>query len=366
MLSPEHGGILKNKSLPKSLYYEEFYSRCKIEILQSENGSNKCIDKIVISGRDKTQILDIQSKTLKKQLIPRAGCLIVGLVDIDKDGVDEIIQRDGGSASKSYGCGIFKNSGEPIWWYDDLHRYNEKYGEHVKDLIWGDLDSDRDIEFYVACGREGLVKLDSMGKKVWQHRHKRGQIPAQCIGVEKIDCSEGKPLLAVSFFATTAWPWSNNKLIQILDLDGNLVREFKPKGSGMIQGFKSLYWLGKSVLFIATAQNIYIYDLYGNILFKHSARKLLQGKIFDSNATTVKFESNKKSYLAVLVRSRFITKKRWSMLMIFSPKKEIIYKEVFPQRLTTALCTLPSEPSGYESLLIGVDNKIWSYDINPQ
>jgi len=51
--------------------------------------------------------------------------------------------------------------------------------------------------------------------------------------------------------------------------------------------------------------------------------------------------------------------------MIFSPKKEIIYKEVFPQRLTTALCTLPSEPSGYESLLIGVDNKIWSYDINP-
>jgi len=114
MLSPEHGGILKNKSLPKSLYYEEFYSRCKIEILQSENGSNKCIDKIVISGRDKTQILDIQSKTLKKQLIPRAGCLIVGLVDIDKDGVDEIIQRDGGSASKSYGCGIFKNSGEQV------------------------------------------------------------------------------------------------------------------------------------------------------------------------------------------------------------------------------------------------------------
>ncbi|MEA2081490.1 MAG: hypothetical protein U9O97_01940 [Elusimicrobiota bacterium] len=353
--------ITGNGFISKSLYYEQFDSRDRIWILQSESGSSKCSDKIIISGRHKTQILDAQSKILKRQLTPRIGCIIVGLADVDKDGVDEIIERDGGPASKISGCGIFKDSGEPIWWYDDLHIRQKKYKEHVRDLLWGDLDRDGDIEFYVACDSEGLVKLDRFGKKVWQHRHKRGRMTAQCLGVEKINLDERKPLLAASFFAIAAWPWSNNKLIQILDLDGNLIREFKPKGSGMIQGTKFVQWLGQPCLFVGTARGMRIYNLYGDILFKYST-KYLQARIFDCNAVTVKFENNKEPYLAALIRSRFITKKRYSTLLIFSPRKEIVYKEVFPQELTTALCTIPSDVSGQESLLIGLGNKIWRYD----
>lgn len=229
-----------------------------------------------------------------------------------------------------------------------------RYSGHAWRMAAGDLDRNGELEFYVATTK-GLLKFNRSGKKIWQ----RGGWMSD---VEVLDPGKDKEPLVITLFKPRQEFLPTYRRIQFWDYRGNLIRDVKPEVR--IRDVKPCQWPTPWHILTRDEYNIYILNLDGKVVFRHKLNgytRVGPSVILGIRGTTVRFSIDQEPYLAVLARFRATSNR--SMLCLFSPNGELVYKELLPHTSGFAAIKLPSSKG--ELLLVGdCWGRVWSYRLN--
>ena len=226
--------------------------------------------------------------------------------------------------------GLMNQMGEPIWVYKPANQ------EIINTMAAGDLDQNGVLEFYVATSR-GLVKLNQSGIKFWE---KSGWVG----DVDIFDTGTANKYLVVTI--------NSDNRIQFRNYMGELEKEFaSPIQANKIQNVE---WPTPGHLLMTAANNIYILDFEGKIVFSHKLNK----DIFAIRGTPIQFKHDEKISLALVAKFSSTTGK--AMLCIFSSNGELIYEELI--NTTQGLLAMQTKTLGKQILLVGNGpGKIYKY-----
>jgi hypothetical protein len=192
--------------------------------------------------------------------------------------------------------GVMNSKGEKKW----IFKNNSEILPNT--MSFGDLNKDGLLEFYIATNK-GVFQLDTEGHVFW----KRGD---ESYDVEVV--KYGKE----SFIASVC----NNGLIECRDFKGILRKTIKT--SILVYDIECVDWLGFSNILTYSGNRIFVLDLNGKIIFSHNLEK----NIYMIRGVQIHFDELNRPYLAIL--AKFSSAMGKSMLCIFTPDKNLFYKEL--------------------------------------
>lgn len=230
--------------------------------------------------------------------------------------------------------GLMDNFGNQLWQYNQ-----DDENLRINSMVGDDLDSDGNLEFYAATNR-GLHKLSFSGEKIWE---KSGWI----YDVKISKKNDGKPSMIVTVCHDGKIQYRNN--------NGILIRELKPQIK--IYRIEIVDWPNYGNILASSGKNIIIIDSFGKVFLKHK----LNYHIFSIRGTIIKIGKKGDPFLAVI--SNFGSSIAKTMLCVFSPKKELIYKELLYK--TNGLLAFRDDVLGEECLLVGNGpGQVYKYSFN--
>lgn len=225
--------------------------------------------------------------------------------------------------------GLMNDKGELLWEYlsdPELRPF---------DMEGGDLNKDGIPEFYVGS-HDGLYILDMNRKLV----KKIGPLWIHDVEIGKYN--GGDIIIGLSRNIFYFWDYKGN-LIKRIDVKGNFSR------------FEIVDWPEKNHLLTNNGNYIYLFDFDGNIVFK----KKIGIHIFATNGTSVQFKKFDRRNFAVVANYR--SKYNRSLLCIFSPAGELIFREILQR--TQAIVAVDRNHGKSHFLLVGGFPKIKKYEL---
>jgi len=230
-----------------------------------------------------------------------------------------------------YGVSVIDQSGKALWSYSS----SDGGGFAVCDA-----DGDGKPEFYVASDH-GLVRLDDNGHRVWGTSGSFYEVAAVPSGV-------GKELIVTR---------DSNYSLSFWNADGSAAKGGKRvTPADHFCNIRTCNWPAEGHILGCTGGWILVIDHEGNRVL---SAPLTEHAIFEMNGTPVQFDPHKKPYLAVVGRLRAET--GLSVLGVFSPEGELVYREVV--NITTGIAALPIPRTGREALLVGDGpGKVYKYE----
>jgi WD40 repeat protein len=312
----------------------------RIMTIQVGNFERNPIKEIAILGMMKGVILDAKTHQVKKMLSFRQSVeLRPEIVIVLSNGSLEIMRRGGGFGD----VGLVNELGEFIWKYNKVGTSPE--------MDAGDLDGDRETEFYVA-DLDGLHRLDYQGREVWKTLGQEWEVNVAIYKPESNDTG-----LAITR--------GNDGKIRFWNSSGRLVREVTPESGSY--GLEVVKWGDHYYLLSESGSSIILTDFDGRIFFEYALEEINEEAHFrirgmairDIRGVSVKFKPDKKPYLAVLTDFRAATGK--AMLSVFTLERQLVYQEIINS--SRGIAALKNS-DGSESLLIGDGGKnVWIYEM---
>ncbi len=246
-----------------------------------------------------------------------------------------IVRNDGGG-----NVGLMNGNGKVLW------RKQSNAQLIINNMDAADLDHDNIPEFYIATNK-GLQRLNLRGKFVWQ----KGD---WVYDVEVLDPHHGgKPFIVTAMY---------NGHIQFRDASGEIAKELRPKVK--VRNIEMIDWPSPGHILTSSDSSIMILDLNGNIVFQYKLSPFFSWKkynIFMIGGTSVKFYRDKEPYLAVIAKLKASSGK--SMLCVFSPEGDLVYKELVG--VTMGIAAIKNPASANEILLVGDGpGKVFEYNPN--
>ena len=208
-------------------------------------------------------------------------------------------------------------------------------GVRVLDVTWGDLDLDGMPEVYPATD-DGLYRLDATGNIVWQLS---GHLMWQ-VAVLQPNWSD-VPLVMTH---------SHENLLQFWNAEGKLLKEIQSPHS--VTHISPIDWpTDGDLAVVRDGRDIAIVDTGSwRTVFTDRVYAGL-GYVFGTSFAPFRPQRDSEPYLAVLVR--YSASSQRSMLLVYSPSGDRVYKEIL-DRTTTSLCAVPHpNEDGTEFLLVG-------------
>lgn len=260
------------------------------------------------------------------------------LVDVEEDGTFEIIKDD------TLNCDFLDSKGRRLWRFD-----RSGYGKPEK-MIVGDLDQDKNVEFYSAT-RNGLYQLDRKGKV------NRKMSNDWILDINIVHDSDSGKLAVIAL--------THCGEFILFDYEGNILRRFKTKYN--VRHFDIVNW--------PNAPNILI-GLEGFYRWKMILINLKGEEVFNRRlgrfwychgpeGVAVKLDKNENPYLAVVAHTKWVASLPLTQLSIFSPSGDLIFQEVL--KANRGLCAVRCSDVSNEVLLVG-DGKttVWEYSLKSQ
>ncbi len=317
--------LVASKTFSKELYYEGEINKIRNIFLggiDAEEGPD-----LAVFGLKEMHILNPYSGATKAEIKLQwaAGIYRPELI-CDKPGSYTIISRE---CLSDAGFLMDKN-GKLIW----------KYAPGlVHSMAAADLNNDGELEYYVATSN-GLHQLNSKGKMIWKNEGVFYDVEIYNNNVENI-----KLAAAINL----------SKRMQFRDYYGKVIREIQFKDRIYNFGhFEFISWTGQNQILSYAGKNFFLFDSNGKLLLKHSLKQAMN----DIRGAAVKFEQNKGPFLAII--AKFSSSIQQSMLCIFDPNGDLVYKELIGVSMCLLPISLPSSEN--EALLVGEwPNKIYKY-----
>jgi len=223
---------------------------------------------------------------------------------------------------------------------EEIWTYAPPSGKCYGSMTEGDVDGDGATEFYVT-GYNGLIRLDGRGRKVWGPRGP---------WMWEVDVYKGDKRHAPCVVTLEN---SSPRKLRMWSARGDLLRQVSVHTP--IMGLQVCNWPQEGCILTKTNNSLVIIDMDGNVIIREFIAEW--GPIMRVMGTPVKFHPEEPPYFAVLADFQAGTDR--SLLVLFSPGREVVYKEVL--RETTGICPLKLNPPEGESLLVGGRGKIWEY-----
>ena len=280
-------------------------------------------DKIIVLGSSGLIIFD--KKDLSKPKYIEYQTPNPSLIRID--GEMYIIAGGGGFGK----VGLINETGKLIWTYKP-----NPDSPNPDELIGGDLNNDGVPEFYAATSDDGVHVLDTNGKLV--KKFGSGYIG----GVDLCTYNGNTVLIDLDI----------NGKFHFWNYHGELIKTIKTKKD--LWNFSIINWPSENHILIKDGPSFYVLDFNGKIVFKKRAGF----RILSLKGTGVNFKEGK-NYLAVITETRPHYNR--SILWIFSPKGDLIYKEVICS--TEAIVAMKDKEKNKEYLLVGGCDSINKYEM---
>ncbi len=280
-------------------------------------------DKIVVMGRSALRIIEKEDIRITKYLKYEISTWQPSL--IRASGKVYIVAGGGGFSD----VGLMNNKGELLW------KYKPDPKLHPFDMEGGDLNKDGIPEFYVGT-HDGLHILDMNGKLV-----------------KKTDPLWINDLEIVTYNGEDVIIGLSRNVFYFWDYKGNLLKRIFVKEN--FSQFKIVDWHQKNHFMTKKGSKIYLLDMEGNIIFERN----IGIKIYDINGTAVVFDGSRMTYLAIV--ADYSSRYNRSLLCIFTPDGEMIYKEVIGS--TQAIIAVDKKLRKSQYLLVGGFPMISKYDV---
>jgi hypothetical protein len=251
----------------------------------------------------------------------------VNLVDIDRDGVTEFLNR-----------GHHLN---PVILFDAKGRVRWKYDLFMKnDAAAGDMNGDGRPEIVVGFGGgEGVHLLDSSGKRIWQKEDgnvwRVEMLDTNDDGkMEIVHSNAGGELTARDFSGKTLWVRNHDVYVGHFSLtrwaDDAYPRHILALDDGAI----------------------HLFDRQGNPTTRLEASGV--ERLGDAFGTTVRFSGREAFYATIIAYPLWDR----SLFFIHGLKGQLLFKEVIPSECS-AILALPKDK--FERLLVGCTGKVLEY-----
>ena len=280
--------------------------------------------KIAVLGTRELNIIDKEdpskSINIKYQMAGKPSLIRI-------DGKMHIVDGGGGFGD----VGLMDQTGKAVWTYKQ-----DPDSSNPNELIGGDLNSDGTPEFYASTSDDGVHVLDTNGKLV--KKFGSGFIE----GVDLCTYNDHTVLIDQDI----------NDTFHFWNYEGHLIKTIKIKR--YMWDFSIINWPSKNHILIKDGSSFYVLDFNGKVVFKKRAGF----RILSLKGTGVNFKGGKR-YLAVITETRPHYNR--SILWIFSPKGDLIYKEVICS--TEAITAVKDESSNKEYILVGGCNSINKYEM---
>jgi len=206
-------------------------------------------------------------------------------------------------------------------------RYHPLKDEFPNAMTVGDLDNNGIPEFYLATNF-GVYKVGIDGNDQWK------MVNDEVYRIETLINNAGSRIVALINYKNQ---------FQLRDYQGNVVSEFILPFR--IYDFELVNWPKDTNILTYSKNNIYVLDLNGSVFLEYRLEKT----IYDIKGAPVRFYEKDRPCLSVIADySSSIGK---SMLLVFSAKGDLIYKEM----IKSTMGILPYKPKNgtKEVLLVG-------------
>lgn len=313
------GVLVRQENIEKSSFVEGV--RSPIKILEGP-----CKDKIFLVGGPELKIFE------------RDGGRLLKHIKYDLPGEVQINMINGSfyiGIRRTYYVGLMDNMGKLIWRYPVLD--SEQF--HTNEMVGGDLNDDRVLEFYVAT-IDGLHVLDNNGKLINKYLD---DTPLNAIKIYRYN--NRKQLVLLNYIKRKLYFLEfNGKLVKTLDI-----------GNRPMWDLSVINWPSENHLLLKDGNRFYVMDFDGNIIFK----KNVGFAIMRLRGTGVYLKDDRK-YFAVLTKLKAVYGK--SILWIYSPEGDLIYKEAMCT--TEAITAIKDKSSNKEHLWVGGWSSINKYEMH--
>ncbi|MHA2039968.1 MAG: hypothetical protein ACW98X_26450 [Promethearchaeota archaeon] len=244
---------------------------------------------------------------------------------IEEGKIFEIVLRNGAGY-----VGLLDQYGQVIWLYES------KPNLIVNNMAVGDLNNDKESEFYVATNN-GLIKLNNKGEEIWR----QGE---WAYDVEVYDPGNNELPYLITI--------NHDSIVEFRNSHGTLVRNVKPPID--IYDIETINWPTPGNILTRYGSSLFVLNFEGEVILEYKLNK----NIFMIRGTTIRLYNEIKPYLAVIAKFKSSSGK--SMLCIFSPNGKLVYKELL--NVTTGLSAIQTSSSKGEMLLVGNGpGKVYSY-----
>jgi hypothetical protein len=244
---------------------------------------------------------------------------------------------------------LYDRDGLVIWTYG---------GETgLDDMAAGDLDGDRKLDFVAGYnGFTGIRRIDRNTKLVWK------LLGGNIWHVEIADTGDGKPKIVHTDGAQLA----------IRDADGKLIRRISPGTElgffrTLLIDFSMCHWPDEKspCKILSVGRKLVGSDL---ILWGFDSQVVGRYSLPDSDkfmhvyGAAVHQKKGEPPWLAVVAPENL---SKYSLLVVYNAKREIVYQEQLPGA-GAALLSVPNADTGRDDLLVGGDGIVWKYSFNSQ
>jgi len=267
------------------------------------------------------------------------------LVDVDGDGVREIVLRGGGFSA----VGLLDNTGKLLW-----KRSGSYSGESTANsMAVGDLDRDGTMEFYIAA-TNGLYSLATDGSLRWHI----GDTNEVYWHVEVFDSEVSSERQVVAIVQRRGR--NQPRFLEFRDFQGSLNRRIEAQWP--IDSFRLMEWPTDAKRLRILARNgsaLAVLDRSGSVVWEYQIPKIFRMGI-GVEGTIVQFANDEEPYLAVLLGTR--AEWRRSILCVFTLDGKLVYQELLGATNGVLATQLDGTDGHGEVLLVG-DGKgrIYSY-----
>ena len=256
----------------------------------------------------------------------------VDFIDIEFDGIYEYINRGSWCSDAS----LIDHKGNTIWTYGG--------SPGVDDMSAGDMDHDGIVDFVVGFnGGGGVHRVGIDGEKLWRKRD------GNVWHVEVVDTNGDNILEVVHSNAAGQMIVRNH--------DGEILT--KKDLNPYFSYFSICRWPskdGQEYALLSENDTIWLFDFAGNSVKQYKAPYC--GDLGDARGTTVLNAGGTNDFVVVV---NFHNWQR-SILYWFDSKGALIYQEILAEQ-SAAIASFEINRSGYESMLLGGNGKVWKYDL---
>ena len=252
------------------------------------------------------------------------------LLDVNRDGIFEIMQGGGGFGKVR----LLDFGGNSLWTFQ---RDPELPPNR---MIAGDLNNDSKYEFYVA-DYDGLYQLNENGNITWKVNNSQSQ-GTLVADVEIFTDRKNNE----NYLITINDAFDQKGVFQVYDYKGKKVRQFHMPFP--IMDFEIVEWNETQFILVGYLEKkAVLMDFTGHIVYQFELENF--PVYYSPQGIAVKFLPNEKEYFVLLAHSSSSVGR--TQLNIISPSGEIVYQEITNQ--TYGLISVNVAEKNKEVLIIG-------------